>query len=153
MIERKYQQRLIKITAQPSGRDLGAIALDLEDKLRALSLPPGFTFQLAGQIQQQREAFSSLKFTSLLAIILVYMVMASQFRSLIDPLQQRFADAGPGELRRGLDPAQACDLFLSSLFGLLLGLRGPLASRRAEARQLADLFLQEPRRRRAQHRS
>ena len=85
MIERKYQQRLIKITAQPSGRDLGAIALDLEDKLKALSLPPGFTFQLAGQIQQQREAFSSLKFTSLLAVILVYMVMASQFRSLLDP--------------------------------------------------------------------
>src|SRR5215813_6575067 len=66
MIERKYQQRLIKITAQPSGRDLGAVALDLEDKLRALPLPPGFTFQLAGQIQQQREAFSSLKFSSLL---------------------------------------------------------------------------------------
>src|SRR5882724_5605043 len=85
MIERKYQQRLIKITAQPSGRDLGAIAVDLEDKLKALPLPPGFTFQLAGQIQQQREAFSSLTFTSLLAIILVYMVMASQFRSLLDP--------------------------------------------------------------------
>ena len=85
MIERKYQQRLIKITAQPAGRDLGAIAVDLEDKLRALPLPPGFTFQLAGQIQQQREAFSSLKFTSLLAIVLVYMVMASQFRSLLDP--------------------------------------------------------------------
>jgi hydrophobe/amphiphile efflux-1 (HAE1) family protein len=85
MIERKYQQRLIKITAQPSGRDLGAIAVDLEDKLKALPLPPGFSFQLAGQIQQQREAFSSLKFTSLLAIILVYMVMASQFRSLLDP--------------------------------------------------------------------
>jgi multidrug efflux pump subunit AcrB len=85
MIERKYQQRLIKITAQPSGRDLGAIAVDLEDKLKALPLPPGFSFQLAGQIQQQREAFGSLKFTSLLAIILVYMVMASQFRSLLDP--------------------------------------------------------------------
>jgi len=85
MIERKYQQRLIKVTAQPAGRDLGAIALDLEDKLKALPLPPGFSFQLAGQIQQQREAFGSLKFTSLLAIILVYMVMASQFRSLLDP--------------------------------------------------------------------
>ncbi|HTY76444.1 MAG TPA: efflux RND transporter permease subunit [Candidatus Bathyarchaeia archaeon] len=85
MIERKYQQRLIKITAQPSGRDLGAIATDLEDRLKALPLPPGFSFQLAGQIQQQREAFSSLKFTSILAIVLVYMVMASQFRSLLDP--------------------------------------------------------------------
>jgi hydrophobe/amphiphile efflux-1 (HAE1) family protein len=85
MIERKYQQRLVKITAQPSGRDLGSIAQNLEDKLRALPLPPGFTFQLTGQIQQQREAFGSLKFTSLLAIILVYMVMASQFKSLLDP--------------------------------------------------------------------
>jgi len=85
MIERKYQQRLVKITATPSGRDLGSIAVDIEDKLRALPLPPGFQFQLTGQIQQQREAFGSLKFTSLLAIILVYMVMASQFRSLLDP--------------------------------------------------------------------
>ena len=85
MIERKYQQRLVKITAQPSSRDLGSIAQNLEDKLRALPLPPGFTFQLTGQIQQQREAFGSLKFTSLLAIILVYMVMASQFKSLLDP--------------------------------------------------------------------
>jgi hydrophobe/amphiphile efflux-1 (HAE1) family protein len=85
MIERKYQQRIVKITAQPSGRDLGSIARDIETRLQALSLPPGFNFQLTGQIQQQREAFSSLKFTSLLAIILVYMVMASQFRSLLDP--------------------------------------------------------------------
>ena len=85
MIERKYQQRLVKITATPSGKDLGSIAVDIEDKLRAMPLPPGFSFQLTGQIQQQREAFGSLKFTSLLAIILVYMVMASQFRSLLDP--------------------------------------------------------------------
>jgi multidrug efflux pump subunit AcrB len=42
--------------------------------------------QLGGQTIQQREAFSSLRFTSLLAIMLVYMVMASQFRSLLDPL-------------------------------------------------------------------
>ena len=65
MIERKYQQRIVKITAQPSGRDLGSIARDIETRLQALPLPPGFNFQLTGQIQQQREAFSSLKFTSL----------------------------------------------------------------------------------------
>src|SRR6266436_10014085 len=46
MIERKYQQRLVKITAQPSGKDLGSIAQDIEDKLKALPLPPGFQFQL-----------------------------------------------------------------------------------------------------------
>src|ERR1700730_2124962 len=44
MIERKYQQRLDQITATPSGKDLGSIALDIEDKLRAMPLPPGFTF-------------------------------------------------------------------------------------------------------------
>lgn len=86
MIERKYQQRLIKINAQPGvDRDLGSIAQDIEEKLRAMPVPPGFAFQMGGQVQQQREAFGSLKFTSLLAIILVYMVMASQFRSLLDP--------------------------------------------------------------------
>lgn len=68
-------------------------------------------------------------------------------------LTQRFTNARPGELRTGLDPVEASNLFLCSLFGLLLSLRGPLASRRAEARQLADLFLQEPPRRRDQRRT
>ena len=68
-------------------------------------------------------------------------------------LTQRFVNAGPGELRTTLDPVQASELFLSTLFGLLLGLRGPLASRRAEALQLANLFLQEPKRPRRRRRT
>src|SRR2546428_1240276 len=91
MIERKYQQRIVKTIAQPSGRDLGSIARDIETGLQALPLPPGFNFQLTGQVQQQREAFSSLKFTSILALLLVYMVMASQFRSLLDPFVIMFS--------------------------------------------------------------
>ncbi len=86
MLERKYQQRIVKINANPSGRDLGAISADLEERFRGMGLPPGFSVQLGGQTVQQREAFSSLKFTSLLALMLVYMVMASQFKSLLDPL-------------------------------------------------------------------
>jgi len=78
-------------------------------------------------------------------------LMAQPF-PLRTELTRRFADAGSGELRTGLDPVQASDLFLCSLFGLMLGLRGPLASRRAEAQQLANLFLQEPQRRRTQRR-
>jgi hydrophobe/amphiphile efflux-1 (HAE1) family protein len=85
MIERKYQQRVVKIAANPSGRDLGSISDELEERFKALPLPPGFSLQLGGQTQQQREAFGSLKFTTLLALLLVYMVMASQFRSLLDP--------------------------------------------------------------------
>ena len=85
MIERKYQQRAVKISANPTGRDLGSISDELEERFKALPLPPGFSLQLGGQTQQQREAFGSLKFTTILALLLVYMVMASQFRSLLDP--------------------------------------------------------------------
>jgi multidrug efflux pump subunit AcrB len=91
MIERKYQQRLIKISANPTGRDLGAVSEELEERFRNLSLPPGFTLQLGGQTVQQREAFGSLKFTTILALVLVYMVMASQFRSLLDPFLIMFS--------------------------------------------------------------
>ncbi|WHZ17692.1 MAG: RND efflux system, inner membrane transporter [Nitrospira sp.] len=84
-IERKYFQRVIHITANPVGRDLGSIAQDLETAFARLQLPPGFTIRLAGQIQQQRETFEGLLFASALALILVYMVMAAQFKSLIDP--------------------------------------------------------------------
>jgi multidrug efflux pump subunit AcrB len=84
-IERKYQQRLIRVSANPVGRDLGAISADIESRLGALRLPPGFEVRLGGQTAQQREAFSSLLFTTILALLLVYMVMASQFRSLKDP--------------------------------------------------------------------
>jgi len=85
MIERKYQQRIVKIAANPSGRDLGSISDELEEKFKALPLPPGFALQLGGQTVQQREAFGSLRFTTILALLLVYMVMASQFKSLMDP--------------------------------------------------------------------
>jgi len=85
MIERKYQQRIIKVSANPTGRDLGALSEEIEARFKQLALPPGFSLQLGGQTVQQREAFGSLKFTTLLALVLVYMVMASQFRSLLDP--------------------------------------------------------------------
>lgn len=65
--------------------DLGSISQDLESTLSGIQLPPGFTLQLGGQTQQQREAFGSLQFMALLALALMYMVMASQFRSLKDP--------------------------------------------------------------------
>lgn len=84
-IERKYFQRVVHITANPVGRDLGSIAQDLESAFAQMQLPPGFSIRLAGQIQQQRETFEGLTYASALALILVYMVMAAQFKSLVDP--------------------------------------------------------------------
>ncbi len=84
-IDRKYFQRIVHVTANPVNRDLGAIAQDLETAFAKLQLPTGFSIRLAGQIQQQRETFQGLQFATILALMLVYMVMAAQFKSLVDP--------------------------------------------------------------------
>jgi multidrug efflux pump subunit AcrB len=84
-IDRRYLQRVIDITGNPVGRDLGSIAASLERQFAAMKLPAGFSLQLGGQIAKQRETFRSLLYAALLALMLVYMVLASQFHSLMDP--------------------------------------------------------------------
>ncbi|MDH4097775.1 MAG: efflux RND transporter permease subunit [Nitrospira sp.] len=90
-IDRKYFQRVVHVTANPTTRPLGDIAADLESAFASLQLPTGFSLKLAGQIQQQRETFQGLLFATVLALMLVYMVMAAQFKSLIDPFIIMFA--------------------------------------------------------------
>jgi CzcA family heavy metal efflux pump len=84
-IDRKYQQRLIDVTANVVGRDLGSVAADIQSKVNQLQLPPGFEVRLTGNVEQQQKTFRDLALAFLLAIILVYVVMASQFQSLLDP--------------------------------------------------------------------
>jgi multidrug efflux pump subunit AcrB len=85
-IDRKHQERVVHVFANVLGRDLGGVTADIRRKLAEIPLPAGFRFNLAGQSQTQEEAFRSLLFAAVLALVLVYMVMASQFRSLVDPL-------------------------------------------------------------------
>jgi multidrug efflux pump subunit AcrB len=84
-IDRKSQQRLIDVTANVTGRDLGSVANDIRSKLQAVSIPPGFEVHLGGNVEQQQRTFRDLGLAFGLAILLVYVVMASQFQSLIDP--------------------------------------------------------------------
>lgn len=84
-IDRKYSQRLVSITSNVTGRDLGSVADEIRQKLNEIEIPPGFTVQLSGNVEQQSKTFSSLFLAFGLAIVLVYMVMASQFQSLVDP--------------------------------------------------------------------
>ena len=84
-IDRKFQQRLIEVTANVTGRDLGSVANDIRSKLEAISIPPGFEIHLGGNVEQQQKTFRDLGLAFALAILLVYVVMASQFQSLIDP--------------------------------------------------------------------
>ncbi|MCL4467681.1 MAG: efflux RND transporter permease subunit [Deltaproteobacteria bacterium] len=85
LIERKYQQRVIHITANATGRPLGDVANDLSNEFAKLKLPPGFYIDMSGEVAQQKGAFLSMFFALMLAIMLIYMIMASQFKSLLDP--------------------------------------------------------------------
>lgn len=67
--------------------------------------------------------------------------LADQPFPLMMEVGRRFAAARERELRPGLEPAQATDLFLSALFGLVAGSAGPVAERRSDLLQLAALFL------------
>jgi CzcA family heavy metal efflux pump len=84
-IDRKFQQRLVDVTANVFGRDLGSVAEDIKAKLTGIEKPPGFEITLSGNVEQQGKTFTSLFLAFGLAIVLVYMVMASQFQSLVDP--------------------------------------------------------------------
>jgi len=84
-INRKNEQRVIDVTANVVDRPLGAVSQDIETDLDHLSFPLGFSYHMAGQTEAQSGAFASLGFAMVLALMLVYMIMASQFQSLVDP--------------------------------------------------------------------
>jgi CzcA family heavy metal efflux pump len=84
-IDRKYQQRIVDVTANVSGRDLGSVANDIQTHLDRLDVPPGFELKQSGNVEQQQKTNRDLLLAFGLAIILVYVVMASQFQSLLDP--------------------------------------------------------------------
>lgn len=84
-IERKYQQRFIEVSANATDRPLGEVAADVRQQLAGLPIPPGFELFIGGNVDQQQKAFKGLLLAFGLAILLVYVVMASQFQSLIDP--------------------------------------------------------------------
>jgi len=90
-LERKYQQRVIHVTANTSGRDLGSIASEIESRISQLKIPEGFSVTLKGARLEQQEAFRNLIFALALAILLVYMVLASQFASLLHPFLIMFS--------------------------------------------------------------
>ncbi len=85
-INRLDRQRVIEVEADVEDRDLGNAVSDLQSRLNQLPLPDGFSLRIAGDWEQQQESFAALRNGFVLAIVLMYMVMASQFESLRDPL-------------------------------------------------------------------
>jgi len=84
-IRRSEGDRVAVITANLAGRDLGSVSDEIAASLGAMSLPPGFDWRIGGQRQEMETSFDSMKLAIFLAIFMVYLVMASQFESLLHP--------------------------------------------------------------------
>ncbi|MEQ8272534.1 MAG: efflux RND transporter permease subunit [Deltaproteobacteria bacterium] len=86
VIHRKNQQRIVTVNANVAGRDLGSVASDVEARLAQVPRPAGYEVTVSGAFEEQEKAFSELLVSLALALLLVYMVLASQYESLRDPL-------------------------------------------------------------------
>ena len=85
-IIRQNQVRTGKVTASiRQNIPLDHVVNRLNEEIGKIDLPPEYKFQLSGEEEQRRESFNSLKFALILSLILVYMVLASQFESFIHP--------------------------------------------------------------------
>jgi HAE1 family hydrophobic/amphiphilic exporter-1 len=84
-IRRVDQQRTALITGNIRGADLQTVSHDIVTAMETIAYPPGFTYTLAGQNQEMRTSINSLLLAFTLAVFLVYITMASQFESLVQP--------------------------------------------------------------------
>jgi len=84
-IRRASQQRVALVTANLSYGDLGDAATDVQNMINATNMPLGTQARIAGQNEEMSNSFQSLMFALALAVFLVYLVMASQFESLLHP--------------------------------------------------------------------
>jgi HAE1 family hydrophobic/amphiphilic exporter-1 len=84
-IRRVAQHRVAVVSANLKGMDLGSVSEEIVERLADLELPPGYRIDLGGQNREMQSSFQSLRFALLLAVFLVYIVMASQFESLSHP--------------------------------------------------------------------
>jgi HAE1 family hydrophobic/amphiphilic exporter-1 len=91
LIERKDQQRVVYVTANISGRDMGSLLAEIRDALKVIPVPRDFNILFGGDYEEQQTAFRELLLSFILALIMVYMVMASLYESLRDPFVVMFS--------------------------------------------------------------
>ena len=85
-IDRLDQERVVKVEANTAkGANLGNVASAVRKEMKEHPPPAGVVVNLGGQIEEMDDAFKQLTFVALLGMLLVYMVMASQFENFIDP--------------------------------------------------------------------
>lgn len=83
-ISRKNQARMVTISCDVSGRSLGEVSSDVTTMLREIDMT-GFRYEMGGEMEDQKETFMYLGIAIMVAAALVYMVMAGQFESFLEP--------------------------------------------------------------------
>ena len=86
VIRRQNLQRREAIFAGVQGRPSGDVGADVQKLVKATTLPPGFSFDVGGATREQQEAFGAMLGAMALAVIFIYIVLASQFGSFLQPI-------------------------------------------------------------------
>jgi HAE1 family hydrophobic/amphiphilic exporter-1 len=119
-IERDSGQRVITIAGGVTGRDLAGVTADIKAAAARLDMPQGYDITYGGEQQQMADAFSGLSEALILAVVLIYMVMAAQFESLLHPLVIMFTVPMAAIGALGLLYILGLPFSVSSVIGLIL---------------------------------
>ena len=84
-IERKSRQRVVSVQVTPYKTSLGELAVEIEKAVNKIDVPNDISIHMAGDYEEQQETFADMGLLLLLIILLVYIVMASQFESFVKP--------------------------------------------------------------------
>ncbi len=90
-IDRKNQQRITYVNANVAGRDMGSVLAEARRAIRKIPVPRDFSISFGDDYAEQQQAFRELTMSLVLALLLVYMVMACQYESLKDPFIVMFS--------------------------------------------------------------
>lgn len=78
--------REIRVTANTAGRSLGEVVADLQARIAGIPLPPGYSISFTGEWESLVETFGYAGRSLVMAVVLIYAILASQFRSFLQPL-------------------------------------------------------------------
>ena len=85
-VNRRDLNRESELTANTSGRALGEVSADVRKVLDATPLPPGYSYRFGGSSKDMQDSFGYAVSALALGVVFIYMILASQFRSFLQPL-------------------------------------------------------------------
>ena len=85
-VNRRDLNRESEITANTTGRGLGEVSADIRRVMEAYPLPPGYTYRFGGSTKDMQESFAFAISALALGVVFIYMILASQFRSFLQPM-------------------------------------------------------------------